>query len=327
MVKTNIKPTILRRQKINRTERQKLKNKLYKKKMIRIRKRFIKKSQSIMDFDANYFYQERILFLLQDEETALNGFRDSEESEFIENKMFFQTTIKKYRKEDRLLALISLKDILEKISKTNPSLIFPDNFFSSVITLLDNYLIKSEKFLKKEDMFSALFSCCDIIDKEQSICVFSDPYFQSKFTYEITKDILKVVNLNFYPVKVYDYFDIFYFQITQNKNNDFEYLELLNIFKKTFMECMFYMLFHDDSKMEKPSINFISCLLFTYEASVNIFPKKDNFIPLFINIYKKLFGYDDCKYKNFKIMIKESINIYENIFHNIVKKISKIEKN
>lgn len=322
MAKTKIKSKIMPESSDKRVKRLKIKKKIFQKKNSKNRKKInTKEKEPTIIFDFNYLTKERIFFLLPEIENSINKLRNLEEYEFSENKIFLQNNVKNYNQKDRFFALISLKDILEKIKEQNPSLKIPQNFFPSVISLFDNYLIKSKKLLKKEELFSALFACSDLIDKEQSLFIFNDPYFQSKFTYEITKEILKAVDLNSFPVKVYDYFDIFYFQMTQVKKNDLEFLEFLKIFKDNFIEFQIYMLFHEDSKIEKPSINFISCLLLSYETTVNILLKDVNIISMHINIYKNRFGYNDDKYLNFKSMISESIEVHNNIINYIMSKI------
>ena len=322
MVKTLIKSTTLRESIAKRTRRIKLKKEfLRKKKCKNIKRLNIEEKESSILFDFNYLKKERILFLLPEIGDSLNDFRNMEELEFSENKISLESKVRNYNKNDRFLALISLKDIIEKIKEQNESLYIPPDFFSATVSLLDYYLIKSKKFLKKDEVFAALFACSDLIDKQESIYIFNDPYFQSKFTYNITKEILKVVNLKIYPVKVYDYFDIFYFQMTQIKD-DFKFLEFLESFKNNFMELICYMLFHDESKNEKPSINFISCLLLSYESTVNILKREENILIYYINIYKYTFIYEDTKYFTFKNMIRDSICTYNNTIQNIINKIN-----
>ena len=58
-------------------------------------------------------------------------------------------------------------------------------------------------------------------------------------------------------------------------------------FKQVFLEMEFYFAFHENSKTVKPSINFVSCLLLTYEQTKNIIPKGNAFSELyqFINYF------------------------------------------
>ena len=80
----------------------------------------------------------------------------------------------------------------------------------------------SEKDLSKSENIKSLFSCLIFIDQFQNIQVFTTSFFKKTTNpnFEMDLNILNVVDLNLFPVKIYDYFEIFYLRISQQKKAD-----------------------------------------------------------------------------------------------------------
>ena len=87
----------------------------------------------------------------------------------------------KYHPEDRHFIFIGIMDLFEKV---NAEVELPENFIFSTIAFFDKYLEKTEKFLSKKEMVSALYACLDILDKEQNINIFTHEIFKPYFTFE-----------------------------------------------------------------------------------------------------------------------------------------------
>jgi hypothetical protein len=316
MVKSILKLQILRKKKEKRAHRLKLREQSNKNRKSKAEKKTKNETQkSSDDTYINYYLEERTIFLLSEEKNSMQNLLNQEKDEFCEAT---QTEIQKevkYKQENRALVLIGLEDIINQLCEKNKDLIFPDNFRFSVIALFDYYLTKSEKQFNRPDLVKSLYSCLDIIDKEQNLGVFTSSFFHKYINYEIEIDILETIDINLNPVKIFDYFDIFYFKITQIKKNDKKFLEYMIKFKQIFLEMEFYFAFHENSKTVKPSINFVSCLLLTYEQTKNMIPKGNAFIELyqFINY----FVYSEENYSNSKNMIKDSISVYNEIINKI----------
>ena len=66
-------------------------------------------------------------------------------------------------------------------------------------------------------MVKILYGCADIIDKEQNLGIFTSPFFQKYHNNGIEFEILEIVDLELYPAKLYDFFEVFYFKVSQNK--------------------------------------------------------------------------------------------------------------
>jgi hypothetical protein len=313
MVKTIIKSNFLRQAKQKRMRGKKSKNEINKKKNSKTYKKDknLKKNPIKISLDINYYLKERINFLFLEVTTNINKLLATEKNELNETYL----NKPKYKQENRVLVLIGLKDIITQIIQQNPHLVFPDNFIFSVIALFDFYLDKSTKELKRVDMVRALYSCLDLIDKEQNIGIFSNSYFEKYVNYDMEIEIFETVDLNFYPVKLFDYFDIFYFKITQIKKNDKKFLDYFEEFKKKFLDLAFYMVFHEHSKKLKPSNNFVSCLIHAYESTL---PINQNFNEL--NDFINQFDYSEEDYSNSNIMIEESISVYNQMLKNIHEK-------
>ena len=130
-------------------------------------------------------------------------------------------------------------------------------------------------------------------------------------------NILNVVDLNLFPVKIYDYFEIFFLRISQEKKDDKKYQKYINLFNDVFAEFNFYFSFHENSKIKKPSINFISCLIMTYTFISNKYKLKYEIIEDYINYYKRVMKYEDQEYLFAKEIIKESKHVYDYLVGNL----------
>ena len=130
-------------------------------------------------------------------------------------------------------------------------------------------------------------------------------------------NILNVVDLNLFPVKIYDYFEIFYLRISQQKKADKKYQKYIKLFKDVFAEFNFYFTFHENSKIKKPSINFISCLIMTNTFIINKYKQKYDIVENCINYYKKVMNYDEQEYLFAKEIIKESKHVYDYLVSNL----------
>ena len=325
MVKTLLKPKFLRQKKEKRIRKLNPGNETNKNRKTKaVKKPKNKKRISSGNKYLNYYLEERANFLLSEEENSIANLLNQEKEEFCEITSSEIQKEVKYKQENRALVLIGLKDIINQLCENNKNLVFPDDFRFSVIALFDYYLTKTEKQLNRTEMVKAIYACLDIMDKEQSLGIFTSPFFQKYISCETEIDILETIDINFNPVKIFDYFDIFYFKMTQLKKNDKNFLKYIEKFKQIFLEIEFYIIFHEYSKKVKPSINFVSCLLLTYEQTKNMMPKDSNFNELsqFINHFE----YSEEHYSNSKIWIEESIYVYNKLIQNMNHKNNDKEK-
>ena len=322
MVKSILKKSNMRQAKEKRVKRLTFKIKKIKKKTLKQIKKSKSKTNKTQEKPAylNYYLKDRINFLNSEFIYTINNLLNKENSEFYENIKIIAANNINYIEEQRAFILIGLKDLISQICQQNINVKFPDNFIFAVIALFDSYLIKCEKKLNKQDMVKILYGCADIIDKEQNLGVFTSPFFLKYYNNGIEYEILEIVDLEFYPVKLYDFFEVFYFKVSQIKKNDTVFINYFKIFKQTFLDLAFYLLFHEYSKTKKPSINFISCLLLTYEKTKNFLPKNDNYLDICINEFKNNFEYSDDEYSNIKIIIEESFYIYNKMYSNLKSK-------
>ena len=265
-------------------------------------------------FDMNYYLKERINFLKTIDDIALNRLLELEKEEFIEINSNTKENEPNYSEENRALVLIGLKDIISQLCEQNEDLKFPDGFIFAVIALFDYYLDRAEKKFRRSDMVKTLYACLDLIDKKLNFGVFSSSFFKKLYDTDLQIDIIETVDLNFNPVKIYDFFDIFYFKITQKKTNC-KFLEYMEKFKKVFLDISFYILFHEHSKKEKPSTNFVSCLLLTYENTKIFLPENETFQEIYE--FLRQFEYYETDFSNSKIMLEESIDVYSKLMKNL----------
>ena len=276
-------------------------------------------------FDIYYYIKSKINLLSSGEDQSLRILKTTEESEFIEVR--FDLEHPKYKQEHRALAIIGLKDIIyQVIDLTQKKLKLEDSFIFSVIALYERYIQNTPKELTKNEMIKSLFSCLIYIDKFQNLGVFTTSFFQkSNPSFVLNLDILNVVDLNLFPVKTYDYFDIFFLRVSQLNRDDKIYQDYIALFKSVFTEINFYMSFHENSRYKKPSINFISCLFITYVFVKNNFSKENDTIKAYINHYKNVLEYDDEQdYLFAREVIKESKYVYDDLIRNL--KVNKLCK-
>ena len=276
-------------------------------------------------FDINYYIKSKIDLLSSDEDQSLRILKTTEESEFVEVRFDFEHP--KYKQEHRALAIIGLKDIIyQVIELSQKKLKLEDSFIFSVIALYERYIQNTPKDLTKNEMIKSLFSCLIYIDKFQNIGVFTTLFFQkSNPSFVLNLDILNVVDLNLFPVKTYDYFDIFFLRVSQLNKDDIIYQEYIALFKSVFTEINFYMSFHENSRYKKPSINFVSCLFITYIFVKNNFSKENDTIKAYINHYKNVLKYNDEQDFLFaREVIKESKYVYDDLILNL--KVNKLCK-
>ena len=268
-------------------------------------------------FDMNYYSQPKINFLLSQEDNTITRLLKKEALEFSEVK---PDETPKYKQEHRAVALIGLKDIIFQVFELSKGkLSLPDNFVFSVIALYELYIRSSKKDLSKSENIKSLFSCLIFIDQFQNIQVFTTSFFKrtTNPNFEMDLNILNVVDLNIFPVKIYDYFEIFFLRISQEKKDDKKYQKYINLFNDVFAEFNFYFSFHENSKIKKPSINFISCLIMTYTFISNKYKLKYEIIEDYINYYKRIMKYDDQEYLFAKEIIKESKHVYDYLVGNL----------
>ena len=268
-------------------------------------------------FDMNYYSQPKINFLLSQEDNTITRLLKKEALEFSEVK---PDETPKYKQEHRAIALIGVKDIIFQVFELSKGkLSLPDNFVFSVIALYELYIRSSKKDLSKSENIKSLFSCLIFIDQFQNIQVFTTSFFKrtTNPNFEMDLNILNVVDLNLFPVKIYDYFEIFFLRISQEKKDDKKYQKYINLFNDVFAEFNFYFSFHENSKIKKPSINFISCLIMTYTFISNKYKLKYEIIEDYINYYKRIMKYDDQEYLFAKEIIKESKHVYDYLVGNL----------
>jgi len=261
--------------------------------------------------------QPKIDFLFSQEDDTLARLKSTEDSEFSEIK---SDETPKYKQEHRALAIIGLKDIIfQVLDLSQAKLNLSEKFIFSVISLYEYFLIKSEKELTKTEMIKSLFSCLILLDQVENIQVFTTSFFKKTTNpnFEMDLNILNVVDLNLFPVKIYDYFEIFYLRISQEKKDDKKYQQYIKLFKDVFIEFNFYFAFHENSKVKKPSINFISCLIMTYVFIKSNFSLKYEIVKAYINHYKKIMKYDDQEYLFAREIIKESKYVYDDLVKNL----------
>ena len=322
MVKTIIKSLVSRYSTEKRVRGVKSKtkqNNLKKKKRFEIRKVPHK------TFDINYYIKSKIDLLISDEDQNLKLLKSTEESEFAEIRFDFEH--QKYKQEHRALAIIGLKDIIyQVIALTQEKLKLEDSFVFSVIALYERYIQNTPKELTKNEMIKSLFSCLIYMDKFKNIGVFTTSFFKkSNPSFVLNLDILNVVDLNLFPVKIYDYFQIFYLRVSKLNKDDKIYQDYIALFKSVFTEINFYMSFHENSRYKKPSINFISCLFISYVFIKNNFSKESDTIKAYINHYKNILEYNDEQdYLFAREVIKESKYVYDDLIRNL--KVNKLCK-
>ena len=264
-------------------------------------------------FDMNYYSQPKIDFLLSIEDEKLTKLLNKEASEFSESRP--DETLK-YKQEHRALAIIGLKDMICQIVQLSKDQVkIPDNFIFNVISLFGLYIQKSEKDLSKNEMIKSLYSCLMIIDQFENIQIFTAAFFKkiTNANFKMDISIINMVNMNLFPIKIYDYFDIFFLRISQENQKDKNYREYIKLFKDVFIEFNFYITFHENSKFKKPSINFISCLIMTYCFIQSNLSLRYEIVEAYINHYKNKMNYDAQDYFFSREIIKESKKVFDDL--------------
>jgi hypothetical protein len=223
----------------------------------------------------------------------------------------------KYHPEDRHFIFIGIMDLFEKV---NAEVELPENFIFSTIAFFDKYLEKTEKFLSKKEMVSALYACLDILDKEQNINIFTNEMFKPYFTFETECEILETVDLEVYPEKLYDHFQKMYYFLTQIHQIEPTFMKFVKEFKKIFLNFAFFLLFHNESKKKTPISNFISCCILSYEKCKNTLPQESTILKECIEEIKKNNNYSDNDSEKSRQLIDESICNFNKIYRGIKNK-------
>ena len=240
--------------------------------------------------------------------------KENYEPNYQNENGFLFSNGKNYSPKIRYIVLFRLLKLVEQI---NEQIKLPDNFIFSTIALLDSYLSKSTEYVYPKEMELALYACLDILDKEQNINVFTDSYFKKYIDPELEFDILEVVDLEVYPQKLYDYFDKFYYELIQSYGHNEKILNYLSVFKKNFLNYGFFTVFNFNSLDKKPFTNYLFCILLTYEKTKDIIPEEAFFLKEkfkeMMHINKNLAS----EFSHFKDLINESINVYNNLLHQI----------
>ena len=135
--------------------------------------------------------------------------------------------------------------------------------------------------------------------------------------FELSSEFLNIIDANLYPIKVYDYFEIFFLRISQVNKYDLRHKKYLRKFKKVFIEFDFYCSFNDKYKMFKPYHNFISCLLLTRCFLRNNSFLEDEIVDNYIEYFKSKIEYDDYLFNSCFNCIKESKYIYDNYMNTL----------
>ena len=270
-----------------------------------------KKILKIKSSDISYYLESNINFLLSQEESNIDRLRRIEDFEFRESNAGFGEV---YKKEDRELAIIGLEDMINCILENNPDkkMICPDSLDSSVIALLDYYLKKSKNKLNKKELINILYSSLIYINIQKNLKMF-ETYFRQNF--ELNMDFLEVIDLNLYPVKVFDYFEMFFLRISQSNKDDKNHQEYANVFKKVFTELNFYLNYNDNSKIYRPYDKFIYCLLMTKSFLKNNMSLEDQIVEQFIEYYKNKILFDVNSYQKCCDLIKESKYSFDKLLY------------
>ena len=312
MVKTLIKSIVSRSPIIKRVRGIRARIRLNK-----ARKNFQRKVKRIQSkpkpFDINYYLNSKVNILLSQEEKILNRLRGIEDSEYRETRSRNREI---YEKIDREFALFGLKDMIYQILEASPNKdnIFPDNFAPSVISLVDYYLKNAQKKLTKSQLIKVLYSSLLIIDKEKNIGVFNKSLLNN---FELKVDFFDVVDCNLYPIKVFDYFEIFFLRISQMNKEDTKHQEYVKLFKKVFIEIDYYLNFNENSKIYRPYDKFIYCLLMTQSFLKNNNFLQDGIVDLFIEYYKNKTQYDEFIYLLCCNYVKESKYSHDNLVYSL----------
>ena len=254
------------------------------------------------------YSKDRIEFLFCERDNVLNDYLTKEIEEFI--PYFSQEPINPLMKKRRSCFIYGLFDLLNKIT-TCFNYIFPENFIHSVLALYDYFLAKSQKEMKFSFMGRTMYACMDIIDKESGMGVFLHENFQKQFTTDDEIDVLEATDFKLYPIKPFDYFSLFCFNAHVIKRQDSDFLNYLKKLKEKFDKIAFYFLINEETKLNKPSTNYLSIFSMAYEETKNELPHGDNFINDYLNEFKNRIQYSNEDYSLAKNQLKESISLVE----------------
>lgn len=254
------------------------------------------------------YSKDRIEFLFSESDNVINEYLTKEIEEFV--PYFSQEPINPLMKKQRTCIIYGLFDLINKIT-AGSNYVFPENFMHSVIALYDYFLAKSQKEMKFYYMGRTMYACMDIIDKESGMGVFLNEDFQNRFTTDDEIDVLEATDFLLYPIKPFDYFSHFCFNAHVIKREDSNFLNYLKKFKEKFDKLAFYFLINEETKLNKPSINYLSIFSMVYETTKNELPLGDNFINDYLNNFKNRIQYSNEDYSLAKNQLKESISLVE----------------
>ena len=254
------------------------------------------------------YSKDRIEFLFSESGNVINEYLTKEIEEFV--PYFSQEPINPLMKKQRTCIIYGLFDLINKIT-AGSNYVFPENFMHSVIALYDYFLAKSQKEMKFYYMGRTMYACMDIIDKESGMGVFLNEDFQNRFTTDDEIDVLEATDFLLYPIKPFDYFSHFCFNAHVIKREDSNFLNYLKKFKEKFDKLAFYFLINEETKLNKPSINYLSIFSMVYETTKNELPLGDNFINDYLNNFKNRIQYSNEDYSLAKNQLKESISLVE----------------
>ena len=224
----------------------------------------------------------------------------------------------KYNHENRHIILIGIIDLFEKVEKQSK---LPEDLIFSTIAFFDKYLEKTERFLNKKEMVSAVYACLDILDKFQNINVFNDPVFKPFYTAKIECEILETVDLEVYPEKLYDHFHKLYNDLTQLYQYNKQTMDFLEEFKKIFLNLTFFLLFHIESQKKTAISNFISCLILSCEKCKRNKSEEAKIIEGCISQLKENNNYSDNDYLLCERLIDESICGFNSLYKDMKSKL------
>ena len=254
------------------------------------------------------FSQHRIDFLVSERDNALNEYFLRENAEFIPFiplAISDPSIIKK-----RHLTLFGLFDIIKQLINTT-GIKFPLDFEHKVIALYDLFLtnVNSQNEMKMSYLTKTLFACVSLYDKEEGLNVFINDYFQQYFTSDDEIDVLEAVDFNLNPVKPYDYFSLFCFNAQVARRNDAIFLNYLEKLKEKFNEIAINLLFNEESRNNKPSVNYVSILKMAYDDTKNLLTNEDNFINDYLVHFQNRIHYTNDNYLSAKTQIEKSCSI------------------
>jgi hypothetical protein len=318
MVKTFLKirkfktlgPRRIRGRRAERRKALKIKEKMKEKKakINKINNFFPSLNTSTKEDILSIYSKDRIEFLFSESDNVINEYLTKEIEEFV--PYFSQEPINPLMKKQRTCIIYGLFDLINKIT-AGSNYVFPENFMHSVIALYDYFLAKSQKEMKFYYMGRTMYACMDIIDKESGMGVFLNEDFQNRFTTDDEIDVLEATDFLLYPIKPFDYFSHFCFNAHVIKREDSNFLNYLKKFKEKFDKLAFYFLINEETKLNKPSINYLSIFSMVYETTKNELPLGDNFINDYLNNFKNRIQYSNEDLSLAKNQLEESISLVE----------------